>query len=521
MKALFLSLFSMLLAVSLIAQVKPDKTHDHVAFGKKVYGNFSAGMDQTIFLPDNKALEFISSKTGKSTDELKAEKELNKGYISEGKMALQTLNARGKMVSSVELKKVEHPQLNMANIIIVAGPNRIELGNCIQTDRTWVLGDYFGLEGQRPERAKPESKEEVVAKYLAMSEKDYSFVEPGEWSVNYVIKVDGENPNGLMKGGKQLSVANFYHLMNLRLEANGEVSAHLFKGEKQMKWWSNYYEINKAEDKLVFLDAGKAFEDQLNIKSVTKGQMILQGEFEDSKYYFIATKSVQPETPKAELPAVSENVNRVRYSVKVPPKGPSGESPLLNPSLYDKPMRGYYIDKDGNKVEAVIKYQAPENMNNGSSTLLLYKTAYNEPGFTEDESNNFVTALPKSTIQAFSVNGYIYVPITGNQWGILITEGAIRESVFFERKMVSGKMATLEANFLHKRDGSSVGITGMLFTFKKDMSRFIADYEEIAAKVAKGEEGYKYLKYQKVVDEYNNWFDEKQQDKKPFYFFKN
>lgn len=520
MKALFLSLFSMLLAVSLMAQVKPDKTHDHVAFGKRVYGNFSAGMDQSIFLPDNKALEFISSKTGKSIDELKAEKELNKGYISEGKMALQTINAGGKTVASVELQKVDHPQLNMANIIIVAGPNRIVLGNCIQTDRTWVLGDYFGLEGQRPERTKPESKEEVVAKYLAMSEKDYSFVDFGEWSVNYVIKVDDENPNGLMKGGKQLSVANYYHLMTLRLEANGEVSAHLFKGDNQIKWWSNFYEINRAENKLVFLKADKTIEDQLHIVSISKGQMILLGEFENAKYYFIATKSVQAEIPKPEVAAADVNTNRTRYSVKVPAKGPSGESPLLNPSLYDKPMRGYYIDKDGNKVDAVIKYQAPENMNNGTSTLLLYKIAYNEPGFTEDESNNFVTALPKSMVQAFSVNAHIYVPITGNQWGILVQEGAIRESVFFERKMVSGKMATIEANFLHKRDGSSVGITAMLFTFKKDMSKFVNDFAELSVKVAKGDSGYKYLSYPNVVEEYNKWFDENYPEKRPFYFYK-
>jgi hypothetical protein len=516
-----LNLFLMLLiAVASTAQVKPDKTFDHVAFGKKVYGNFSAGMDQTIFLPDNKALEFISSKTGKSIDELKAEKEQNKDYINEGKRALQADNAGGKTVSTVELQSVDHPQLTMANIIIVAGPNRIVLGNCIQTDRTWVLGDYFGLEGKRSERVKPESKEEVVAKYLAMNEKDYSFVDYGEWSVNYVIKIDGENPNGLMKGGKQLSVANFYHLMSLRLDANGEVSAHLFKGDNQIKWWSNFYEINKAENKLSFLKPDKSVEDQLEIMSVTKGQLILVGEFENAKYYFIATKSVQAEEPKLETPTITDNSTRTRYSVKVPPKGPSGESGLLNPALYDKPMRGFYIDKDGKKIDAVIKYQAPEAMNNGTSTLLLYKVAHNEPGFTEDESNNFITALPKNMVQAFSVNGHIYVPITGNQWGILVTEGAIRESVFFERKMVSGKMATLEANFLHRRDGNAVGITGMLFSFKKDMSKFIADNEDLAAKVAKGEDGYKYLKYQKVVDEYNSWFDEKYPEKRPFYFYK-
>ena len=520
MKRTLSILLAVLIASASLAQVKPDKTHDHTTFGKRVYGNFSAGMDPTIFLPDNKALEFISSKTGRSIEELKAEKERFKDFITEGKHALLTANAGGKTVTSVEVQKLDHPNLTMANLIIVAGPNRIELSNCIQTDRTWVLGDYFGFEGKRPERVKLESKEEVVAKYLAMNEKDYSFVDFGEWSVNYVIKVDSENPNGIMKGGRQLSVANFYHLMNLRLEANGDVSAHLFKGDNQVKWWSNFYEINKAENKLVFLKADKTFEDQLEIKCITKGQMILLGEFENAKYYFIATKSVYAEESKpVAVNAEKSIVSKEKYSVKVPAKGPSGQSPLINPSLFDKPMRGFYIDKQGNKVDAVIKYQAPENMNNGTSALLLYKIAHDERGFTEDESTNFTTAMPKSMVQAFYVNGYIYVPITGNQWGILITEGAIRESVFFERKMVSGNLATLEANFLHKRDGSAVGITAMLLTFRRDMSKFIADFPELSAKVSKGEDGYKYLSYPKVVQEYNKWFDENSSATNIQYFF--
>ena len=57
------SLFiALLIAASLFGQVEPDKTFDFTAFGKKVYSNFSAGMDQSIFLPDNNALAYIRKK---------------------------------------------------------------------------------------------------------------------------------------------------------------------------------------------------------------------------------------------------------------------------------------------------------------------------------------------------------------------------------------------------------------------------------------------------------------------------
>lgn len=518
MKHIFLIFFMAVFANCMYSQGKPDKTFDHNVFAKRVYGNFSAGMDQSVFLPDNKALEYISSKTGRSLESLNAEKELNKQYLSDDRLALQKENAGGKTVSAVELIKIDHPQLTIANIIIVAGNIRIELGNCIQTDKTWVLGDYFGLEGKKPERVKPVSKDELTEKYLAMNEIDYNSLKYGTYAVNTVILVNSEYPKGKISRGKHLAPDNFYH-MDFKIDANGKATGQFSRGEAYLKSWNSTYKIDKENSQLMFYDNNGQLSDQFNIKSISGEYMLLVADYDNGTYYFVA--NYYEEKPAIEdKPKDVVKENKTRYSITVPAKGATGESTLINPSLYGKPMRGFYIDKDGNRHEAVIKYQGPENMNTGTSALLIYKTAYNETGFTEDESKNFITAKAKAEVQAFYLNGHMYVPIRGNQWGILIREGAIRESVFLERsKSKSGQEFTVESYFVHKRDGNSLGIAALALSFKSQMSKFLADYLELSAKVANAETGYKYLQYQKVVEEYNKWIDENKADQAPVYIF--
>ncbi|MBP9068249.1 MAG: hypothetical protein KBG47_01990 [Bacteroidia bacterium] len=388
MKLIYFNLFLLVFNLFTIAQVKPNKTFDHEKFGKKVYGNFSAGMDQSIFLPDDKALEYISARTGRTIDELKAERELNKQYLSDDKVALQKENAGGKMVLKVEVVKIDDPKLTMGNIIIHAGDKKMVLGNCIQTDMTWVLGNYMMLDGSSiPVRTKQVTKEEG------------NTIKP------------------------------------------------------------------------------------------------------------VATATAEPSKEKA------------KYSNNTAPSGTSGNN-FINEKLFDKPMRGYYMDLNGKIVDAVIKYQSPEMMNSPKSTLLIYKTAYNEPGFTEDESNNFVAAKLKQEVLVFFVNGHVYVPVDGDKWCILLKEGAIRQSVYiFKSQTGSGKTGFGESQFIHKHAGKSMAVATMGLGFKGNMANMVEDNKELATKIENKEEGYKFLQYTKIIGEYNAWFD-KQYPNKLNYIYK-
>ena len=46
----------------------------------------------------------------------------------------------------------------------------------------------------------------------------------------------------------------------------------------------------------------------------------------------------------------------------------------------------------------------------------------------------------------------------------------------------------------------------MLMGFKKNMSKLVADYPELAGKIAKKKEGYQHQDIEKIVKEYNEWY---------------
>jgi hypothetical protein len=506
MKLICINLFLLVFNLFTTAQVKPDKTFDHEKFGKKVYGNFSAGMDQGIFLPDDKALEYISTKTGRTINDLKAERELNKQYLSDDKVALQKENAGGKMVLKVEVVKVDNPQLIMGNIIIHAGDKKIVLGNCIQTDMTWVLGNYMILDGSSiPVRAKQITKDELIIGYLESKQKDYSEVRNNTYSVLNVIKVDSENPNGTLKRGAQIEKSDFYHC-DFALKPDSKSAGDFKKGTKIINNWNNTYELNETQHKLKFLN-GTTVVNEFDIYSASKEQLVLLAELEGAKYYFIAKKDKEEvKAVKPETAAITEP-SKEKYSNNTAPSGTSGNN-YINEKMFDKPIRGYYMDLTGKIVDAVIKYQSPEMMNNPKSALLIYKIAYNEPGFTVDESTNLITTKFKQEVLAFSVNGHVYVPVDGDKWCILLKEGAIRQSVFiFKSQTGSGKTGFGESQFIHKHSGKSMAVATMGLGFKGNMAKMVEDNKELTTKIENKEEGYKFLQYTKIIDEYNAWFD--------------
>lgn len=485
-----------------MAQPKPEKTFDHEKFAKKVYGNFSAGMDQGIFLPDDKALEFISAKTGKKIEDLKAEREQNKKYISEDKLTLQKENAGGKMVMGVELVKVDHPQLTMGNIIINAQGIKIVFGNCIQTDITWVLGDYMCIQGSVPVRKKEITKEEMAASYIALNEKDYSALKAQQWMFWSVIKSEGSAQ--VMKSGVQIEKNDYYNL-DFTLDEGNKCRGEYKKGTATLRTWDTYL-LDQSGNSITFT-AKDGTKEKFDVNSISLKKLVLSNTVGGVKYYYVASKYVES---TEEPVAITSTGSGKQKLIDNTPLGPNDGSTLTNASLFDKPMKGFYIDKDGKKISAVIKYQAPEMMNSANSALLLYKTAYNEPGFKEDESNNFIAAKLKMEVLAFSVNGHVYVPIEGEKWGILMKEGAIRECVYiFKTQTGSGKTGYQQSVWYKKHEGKTLPGLNLALGFKNSMSDFVSDNSELAEKIKNKEEGYTMLKTNFIIEEYNKWYDEK------------
>lgn len=504
-------------------QPKPQKTHDHEKFAKKVYGNFSAGLDPQIFLPDDEALKYISQKTGRSIEELKKERENNKIYLDQDKKSLSGENAGGGMVLKIELLKKEHPTLSMADIVLqvsgTGGTKRIELANCVQTDITWVLGDYMGLEGKRPVREKISTIEDRINELLADTVKNYSVFIGQEWEVQELVVKNNEHPDGKLFAGAQITRNNQYWFA-LALWADGTAKGYMNRGEKDYKSIGDHYLLDKKEASIRFMEgenqAGKLF-----VHSLDSKKMVLYADLDQGKHFFVAYPHKEQEENIKEnevVPAVA----RKRYSAVYSSTGNDPARAFMKPELFGKPVRGYYITKDRKKVDAVIKYQEPENMHSATSALLLYNIAYNEPGFTEDETNNFKQALMKQEISAFYVAGYLFVQDGSSNnmsWAILLKEGKIRESVWLGALKKEGKTIGYSVNqYIHQRDGRSIDTKTMGLMFKNQMSKFVEDHTEMAAKITAKEEGYKFLQYQKIVEEYNGWYEQNNPGKLAYFY---
>lgn len=69
----------------------------------------------------------------------------------------------------------------------------------------------------------------------------------------------------------------------------------------------------------------------------------------------------------------------------------------------------------------------------------------------------------------------------------------------------------IEQRVLAIKDGKErlkFGTTKFVFSFKKVMSKYVADYPELAKKIKKKEKGYRLLSLYKIIDEYNAHFAE-------------
>lgn len=184
------------------------------------------------------------------------------------------------------------------------------------------------------------------------------------------------------------------------------------------------------------------------------------------------------------IPTIAQNVDQTAYQR------------YINVELIGQMVNGHYL-QGNKKVDAKIKFLAPIDTQDPAVPFTINK-------------GNGDEVLPKSKINAISLDGHYYVPEDlGDSvvWVMLSREGAIRETVYFKPEPVANptyyKVNHLVTNTL-THEGYFVG--SLAVNFNKIMASLTADNAEITAKIAAREQGYRFIDYQKIIAEYNLWF---------------
>jgi len=142
-------LFAFLVISSVVLAQKPKKTHDFNVFAKKI--NFSFVPEYIVNrLPDDRALQFISEKTGTSVADLQKQRVENKNKIREELTEIKKV-IPNHIYTNAEVRIVQETPIRIADIVlhctVTAGEVSFVLKNCIQTNLSWYLGDGVTVEG--------------------------------------------------------------------------------------------------------------------------------------------------------------------------------------------------------------------------------------------------------------------------------------------------------------------------------------------------------------------------------------
>lgn len=180
---------------------------------------------------------------------------------------------------------------------------------------------------------------------------------------------------------------------------------------------------------------------------------------------------------------------------------------------YGEDYPGYVIDEDGKKIEGFIRYQNRYKMQN---EVLFFAEKGNKKSKTK-----YKTADLKEYMVADKMyhcihysGGLLKKPVRAN---LVVKDGCITQYVWYDRAenyalMQRGANET-EEEFMNRmypskmvflKDGDeprSVDYFGLKFA--KKMSEYVADNEELAAKVTAKEKGYRMLAILEIIDEYN------------------
>jgi len=365
MKKIYLLLSLLIITSFSISAQKQKKTYDYKVFAEK-FTKFTRG-DFISLMGYDKEMNYISEKTGKNLEELTKNRKKHYQTIKEevGKTKAEGLLM---IYKNAELIVKQEEPIKVADIKIFVNSGEQDytftLKNCAQTNTTWVLGDAAVAEGemfkteQLVDEPLPQGKfytaslkfdENLIAKPM----KGY-YITNDNYKINAVILND--NPNNL-----ESNDVNLFIYKTAYNEAGYTKSQANFINQ-----------ISKNKIKAFYTG------NNLYVKAID-GWFILLNEAPIGKIASIVKTSVYTTPGKVE-----------------------------KTDLIGKPVRAWYIDNSGNKINAVIKYQGAEQLQDMNSTFLLYTTAYNEKGFTEDETNSFIGILEKRKVKEFHWAGNTY-----------------------------------------------------------------------------------------------------------------
>ena len=125
------------------------------------------------------------------------------------------------------------------------------------------------------------------------------------------------------------------------------------------------------------------------------------------------------------------------------------------------------------------------------------------------------TVYKPDELQEFFVNDFrwISVKVLGKKYfAPVIIDGPI--TTYWIMSYPEGVSYTDESTswdnteFMKKLDDDASASARLLLGYKKKMSAFLSDYEELAQKIAKKEKGYGMMNYTDAIEEYNAWYIE-------------
>jgi hypothetical protein len=101
-----------------------------------------------------------------------------------------------------------------------------------------------------------------------------------------------------------------------------------------------------------------------------------------------------------------------------------------NEDLADKPLPGYYVLKDGRKVDAIIGYQRPQFIMGLSTALFIAKEANNQKidALNANQDPNFKEWVKYDDLKAFFVANQLFARNSDGNFAVIIDEGAIHTS---------------------------------------------------------------------------------------------
>ena len=142
---------------------------------------------------------------------------------------------------------------------------------------------------------------------------------------------------------------------------------------------------------------------------------------------FMNTLKKMEEIQKSSDEANKKNLETAEALRQARPGYEATNSTYYNHKLEDMPLPGYYIKKNGEKVEAIIGYQKPQFLIGMSNALFICKQ---EDGKKIDALNaqsdpNFKEWVKYEDIKAFYVANQLHAKNSEGHFTVIISEGAI------------------------------------------------------------------------------------------------